>query len=225
MRNFFNVGFLSLLSLFLIASSHSITNVGFGFGLPMQPHSVQGIARRFGIKYRVTKKIMSEESLDWIAQQKPDIILASCSQIFKKPLLEIPKIGCINRHSSLLPAYGGVFPVIQALLHGEKMIGCSIHLMTQKIDGGKLVAQSTVPVLPGDTVYSLYKKSYIDCGILALEAFDKLRDIPDREALATRDFGRAGESCQELFRGAFERRLAQLSNSRNSILLTVILFT
>ena len=63
-----------------------------------------------------------------------NIIISSNSLIFKKELLSIPKICTINRHSALLPSYGGLLPVFQSFIHGEKFTGVSIHYMNNKIE-------------------------------------------------------------------------------------------
>jgi phosphoribosylglycinamide formyltransferase-1 len=61
----------------------------------------------------------------------------------------------LNVHPSLLPAFPGVNAPGQALEHGVKVAGCTVHVVTAELDAGPIVAQSAVPVLPGDTVETL----------------------------------------------------------------------
>ena len=61
----------------------------------------------------------------------------------------------LNIHPSLLPAYRGLNTHQRALDAGERWHGCSVHFVTEELDGGPLVAQAPVPVLPGDTVETL----------------------------------------------------------------------
>ena len=61
----------------------------------------------------------------------------------------------LNVHPSLLPAFPGVDAQRQALEHGVKVAGCTVHVVTADLDAGPIVAQSAVPVLPDDTVETL----------------------------------------------------------------------
>jgi phosphoribosylglycinamide formyltransferase 1 len=61
----------------------------------------------------------------------------------------------LNVHPSLLPAFPGVNGPGQALEHGVKVAGCTVHVVTAELDAGPIVAQSAVPVLPGDTIETL----------------------------------------------------------------------
>jgi phosphoribosylglycinamide formyltransferase 1 len=61
----------------------------------------------------------------------------------------------LNVHPSLLPAFPGVNAQAQALEHGVKMAGCTVHVVTADLDAGPIIAQSAVPVLPADTVETL----------------------------------------------------------------------
>ena len=61
----------------------------------------------------------------------------------------------LNVHPSLLPAFPGVNAQGQALEHGVKVAGCTVHVVTAELDAGPIIAQSAVPVLPADTVETL----------------------------------------------------------------------
>jgi phosphoribosylglycinamide formyltransferase-1 len=64
--------------------------------------------------------------------------------------------GCIlNIHPSLLPAFPGVLVHEQALAAGVKVSGCTVHFLTAELDSGPIIAQTSVPVLPGDTAETL----------------------------------------------------------------------
>src|SRR3990167_2933061 len=123
------LGFLAIVSLSLLAKKSS---------------SLKLVAQKYKIKYFETKDVNTKSHLNYIKKLKPDIIVSSCGQIFKRELLELPKIACINRHSALLPKYGGVLPVFWAMYHNEKKFGVSIHIMVEKIDQGDIVCQKAI---------------------------------------------------------------------------------
>lgn len=64
----------------------------------------------------------------------------------------------LNTHPSLLPAFAGWHAVSEALSHGVKVTGCTVHVATRTVDAGPVLAQRTVPVLDGDTVESLHER-------------------------------------------------------------------
>jgi len=80
------------------------------------------------------------------------------SQAHHKLLLEIPKSGALNMHGSLLPKDRGRVPVNWAIIHGETETGATLHYMTEKPDNGDIVAQQTVPILPGNTALQVFQK-------------------------------------------------------------------
>ena len=68
----------------------------------------------------------------------------------------------INIHPSLLPLYRGLHTHERALAAGDKEHGCTVHFVTTELDGGPIVAQVRVPILPGDTVESLEARVLVE---------------------------------------------------------------
>lgn len=68
----------------------------------------------------------------------------------------------LNVHPSLLPAFPGLDAPGQAVAHGVKVSGCTVHLVTPELDGGPIVAQTAVPVAPGDTGHTLAARILIE---------------------------------------------------------------
>ncbi|MCB9855764.1 MAG: ChbG/HpnK family deacetylase [Phycisphaerales bacterium] len=128
--------------------------------------SVRGVCRRYGIPYRVVSKVNTPEFHDYARSFDPDVIVSSCTPIFKRELLNLPNVACINRHSSLLPTFGGILPVFRAVQMGEKYTGASVHRMTPEIDGGEVLSRKWLPIFPGDTLARLYQL----CFVLSFEA-------------------------------------------------------
>jgi len=79
-------------------------------------------------------------------------------QILKKDVLRIPRLGCANLHTSLLPQYRGRHPVTWALIRGEDHIGITLHFMDENIDEGDIVLQDEVPVEKDDDYRDVFAK-------------------------------------------------------------------
>lgn len=146
-------------------------------------YEVQEVAKRFGIPCRAVNNVNAPEHLEHLKSQNIDVIVSANGQIFKDPLLNIPKIGCINRHSALLPKYGGVWPIFWALAHQEEKVGVSVHWMTPKIDAGDILAFEEISVTSKDTLYSLYQRAFQKSAGVVLKA---LKQIETKAAPAKR---------------------------------------
>lgn len=94
----------------------------------------------------------------------------SWKHIMSESILDMPRIGCINLHYSLLPKYRGVYPVNQALIHGDAHTGVSYHWMNKGIDAGNIVCQKALPILATDTARSLQRR----LDDLAYTVFDEM---------------------------------------------------
>ena len=93
------------------------------------------------------------------------IILAGYMRVIKNPS-KFPA-PMINVHPSLLPKYKGLNVVERAMEAGEEFTGCTVHYVTEELDGGKIIAQQEVPILPDDTLESLTKAiQRIEYGLL-----------------------------------------------------------
>jgi phosphoribosylglycinamide formyltransferase-1 len=107
------------------------------------------------------KNFASRESFDaalndYLQSQKLDLIAcAGFMRVMTSALLEPWAGKMINIHPSLLPLYKGTNTHERALADGAKVHGCSVHYVTEELDGGPVIAQAEVPVLPGDTPETL----------------------------------------------------------------------
>lgn len=126
-----------------------------------RPYSVKDVARRYGVRVYKPANINSSDFLMTLRNEiRPDLIVSvAASQIFKRPLLEIPSLGCINVHSAPLPRYQGMMPNFWAMLHGEQETAVTVHYMVEKLDAGDIILQRPVPILPDDTLESLIVRS------------------------------------------------------------------
>lgn len=100
-----------------------------------------------------------KEDYQAIVDLKPDLIItAAYGQIVPQAVLDIPRLGCINVHASLLPLYRGGAPVHQAIIDGQEKTGVTIMYMVKKMDAGDMIAQKEAPILEEDTVGILYDR-------------------------------------------------------------------
>ncbi len=86
------------------------------------------------------------------------VVLAGYMRVVKKPLLDAFPRRIINIHPSLLPAFPGLEAWRQAIEAGVTTTGCTVHFVDSGIDSGQIIAQSEVPVLPGDTPATLHAR-------------------------------------------------------------------
>jgi phosphoribosylglycinamide formyltransferase-1 len=90
------------------------------------------------------------------------VCLAGFMRLVGPPLLDAFANRILNIHPSLLPAFPGLDAQRQALEHGVRVSGATVHLVTNELDGGPIVLQSAVPVLPDDTVDALSARILVE---------------------------------------------------------------
>jgi phosphoribosylglycinamide formyltransferase 1 len=86
------------------------------------------------------------------------VVLAGFMRVLKEPMLTAFPRRIINIHPSLLPKFPGLEAWKQALAAGEKVTGCTVHYVDEKIDHGDVIAQREVPILPNDTAETLHAR-------------------------------------------------------------------
>ena len=103
--------------------------------------------------------------------------LFSCyyRHMLKQPLLNLPRLGALNLHGSLLPRYRGRCPLNWVLVHSETETGVTLHYMEEKADRGDIVAQKAVPITPEDTAVTLFARMTAAAGQLFRETYPRLR--------------------------------------------------
>jgi len=129
------------------------------------------IAREFGVpnaflppgRFRTR---LEPEAEDQLVKMLRDagvelVVLAGFMRILHEPMLNAFPRRLINIHPSLLPKFPGLEAWKQALAAGEKMTGCTVHYVDEKIDHGRIVAQREATILPNDTPESLHSRIQI----------------------------------------------------------------
>jgi methionyl-tRNA formyltransferase len=115
--------------------------------------SIKRLALEHGITLLPTRSVNAPEYLEAVRRMAPDLIVSvAAPEIFRKPILQIPRLGCINIHSGRLPVYRGMMPTFWQMMRGETEITVTVHEMVEVLDGGKVLGTVTVPVTAGDSL-------------------------------------------------------------------------
>jgi methionyl-tRNA formyltransferase len=151
----------------------AITNIFSG------ERSVSGIAKRKGLPIFYIDK-MNDTELAPLKALEPDLILVGgFSIILKAPIIRIPRIGCLNCHSALLPAHRGPNPFRACILANDAETGVTFHIIDEGIDTGAIVEQCRLNIRDADTAGSLVRR----CSDLATEVLVELLDRVEAEGL------------------------------------------
>jgi methionyl-tRNA formyltransferase len=127
-----------------------------GRGRILTSPPVKLLADQLGIPAIQPEKLREPSSFTQLQSWKPDlIIVAAFGQILRKNVLELPPLGCINVHASLLSRWRGAAPIQAAILHGDAQTGISIMKMDAGVDTGAILAQKVVGITPEDTAGTL----------------------------------------------------------------------
>jgi methionyl-tRNA formyltransferase len=124
-----------------------------GRGKTLTPCPLALFAEKSGIAEIIKpERVNDPEPMAQIAAWRPDVIaVVAYGQILRPALLELPPLGCVNCHFSLLPKYRGAAPVVAALEAGERMTGVTVMHMGVGLDDGPIMMQSFEPIYPDTT--------------------------------------------------------------------------
>ncbi|MCR4441178.1 MAG: methionyl-tRNA formyltransferase [Peptococcaceae bacterium] len=118
---------------------------------------VKAEAIKLGLNVYQPAKLGEEWFRDELARIKPEIIVvAAFGRILPRELLELPVLGCINVHASLLPAYRGAAPINWAIINGERETGVTTMLMNEGLDRGDILLSEKVVITPDMTSGELH---------------------------------------------------------------------
>ncbi len=117
-------------------------------GKKMQSCPVKLRALELGLDVETPEKLKGNVDIEErIRACAPDlIVVAAYGKILPKAILDIPPLGCVNIHGSLLPKYRGAAPVQRAVINGEEETGVTLMYMAEGMDNGDMIAKTAVPV-------------------------------------------------------------------------------
>jgi methionyl-tRNA formyltransferase len=162
-----------------------------GRGGKVTPPPVKKWAVLNNIPFCQPEKVRNKDFILELNRISPDLIItAAFGQILPKEILDLPSLGCINVHASLLPKYRGASPIQQALINGEHETGISIMYMDEGMDTGDIILQKKIPIYPDENAGELHDRLKILGSDLVKEClllFEKGKPsaIPQDHKLAT----------------------------------------
>lgn len=153
-----------------------------GRGLQNFPSPVALIAKENGLKLFKPEKANDVQFLKDISDLKADLaVVVAYGHILRKEFLTLPRYGCINLHTSLLPQYRGASPLQSALLNGDKITGATVLKISEKLDAGEIILQDKVSIDDADNSESLFKKLFICGGKLLIDTLELYNDLGNKK--------------------------------------------
>ncbi len=130
-----------------------------GRDLQPAPPPVKVAAERLGFPVQQPLKIREPDAIEAMRATQPDlVIVVAYGQILPKSILDIPCLGCVNVHTSLLPRWRGAAPIQYAILHGDRETGVTTMYMDEHMDTGDIILQRSELIRPDDTSATLHDR-------------------------------------------------------------------
>jgi len=148
-----------------------------GRGQKLMPPPVKELALANAIPVYQPVKVRDPDFVEIIREMKPDVIVVvAFGQILPKALLDIPPMGCINVHASLLPRYRGAAPLNWCLIDGESETGVTTMLMDVGLDTGPMLLKRSTPIDENEDIVSLHDRMSVMGAELLGETLDGVVD-------------------------------------------------
>jgi methionyl-tRNA formyltransferase len=162
-----------------------------GRGKKMQPPPVKVTAEAHGIPVYQPEKIRTPEFLAVLRELNPElIVVVAYGKILPTDVLNLPPLGCVNVHASILPKYRGSAPIHWAIINGEQKTGVTTMYMNEGMDTGDMILTAITDITATDTVGGLHDRlaimgSELLAETLALIAEGRAPRTPQNDAEAT----------------------------------------
>jgi methionyl-tRNA formyltransferase len=162
-----------------------------GRGKEVAASAVKEAALAAGLHVYQPEKIKSDSAFDFFKRVAPDVVvIIAYGQIIPARLIEIPRLGWINLHASLLPKYRGAAPINWAIVNGEPRTGLTTMQIDAGLDSGPVLLQTVLDVGPDETAPELTQRMSAAGAPLVVETLGKLRrneilPVPQDQAQAT----------------------------------------
>ncbi len=120
---------------------------------------VKRLAEARGIDVYQPTKLRDGTALGLLRDMRPDVIaVVAYGRLLPVDILELPPLGCVNIHGSLLPKYRGAAPIQWAVINGERETGVTAQFMAEAMDAGDIIDTRSTSILPGETAGELFTR-------------------------------------------------------------------
>jgi methionyl-tRNA formyltransferase len=148
-----------------------------GRGLEVKFSAVKEKALALGIPIFQPEKLSAPGEFEKLSELNPDVIVVvAYGQILKQNVLDLPKVACINIHSSLLPRWRGAAPIHHALLAGDSVTGVTTMKMVKELDAGDIYEQTKTEISSNESIGALHDRLAELGGDLILTTIARLAD-------------------------------------------------
>ena len=182
----------------------------------LSPTPVKELAQELNIPVITPSKMKDEALIERLKSENADFfVVVAYGKILPKEILDIPRLGCINIHASLLPEYRGAAPIQWSIIDGKKKTGITTMLMDEGLDTGDILKQYELPITDDETGGSLFDNLAILGGEAIADTianFDSITPTPQGEAtteyakmiskqMGEIDFNKSAKEIERLIRG------------------------
>ena len=157
----------------------------------LRPTPVKAAAQRYGIPVFQPETLRDGSALETLRELAPElIVVAAYGRILPQEILDLPPLGCINVHSSLLPRYRGAAPIHWAVVNGDRETGVTIMKVVPDLDAGDILGQISTPIDQEETVETVHDRLAGLGGELLVRVVEEIaagtvRPVPQDPALVT----------------------------------------
>lgn len=167
----------------LIASDHDVVEVvaqpckPAGRGMCMTECAVAEYAQQRELPLFQPKSVRKPEILEHFRKLAPDlIVVVAYGKILPRELIDIPPMGCINVHASLLPKYRGAAPINWAIANGERETGVTTMFINEELDAGDTLLSASTPIDETETASELHDRLAMMGAEILIHTIDGLVD-------------------------------------------------
>lgn len=167
--------FTSIVLESLITKGHNILGVFCPFYENKIHARLETTCNNYNISFKRINKINSDSFIQELSELKIDlIVICHFQKLISSKIFNLPSLGCINLHPSLLPYYRGMSPQHYPIIKGESETGITVHFVDDGIDTGDIILQKKIEINNDDYVSDLQKKMKIIYSTIVVEAIDKI---------------------------------------------------
>lgn len=166
----------------IIHSKHSVIGVvtvadkPAGRGQKIRESEVKLSAQNAGIPILQPISLKDPDFIQSLNELNADVFMVVAFRMLPKEVWQIPKLGTINLHASLLPQYRGAAPINWAIMNGEKVTGVTTFLIDEEIDTGSILFQKEIPIEANWNAGDLHDKMFQIGADLVIETLEKLEN-------------------------------------------------